>query len=101
MTMNVYMLKTSFAPETLGEPKAVQQQIAEKLSSALASRGLKGEFSRVSQPYPEKNMAMAVVCSELAADELRAMSQELGIDSLSFHEDRTRNLQAAQLRLKR
>lgn len=94
--MNVYMLKTTFAPEALGEPEVAQKHIETTLRTALADKGLKEGFSRVSQPYPDKNMAMAVVCSEEAAAQLRQMGTEIGIDSLSFDEGRTKNLQAVQ-----
>lgn len=94
--MNVYMLKTTFAPEALGEPHEVQKHIAYTLSKALTGHGLQDHFHRVSQPDPEKNMVMAVVCSEEAATQLRQMGNQLGIASLALDENRTRNLQAVQ-----
>lgn len=99
--MNVYMLKTTFAPEALGEPHEVQKHIAYTLSQALTGQGLGDQFHRVSQPDPEKNMVMAVVCSEEAATQLRQMSNQLGISSLALDEGRTRNLQAILPLMKR
>ncbi len=93
--MNVYMLKTTFAPEALGE------HFENTLRTALAGQGLHDHFHRVSKPDPEKNMAMAVVCSEEAATQLRQMGSQIGIASLAIDENRTRNLQAVLPLMKR
>lgn len=91
---NVYMLKMDFSPETTGQPDQVRGHVENLLRKALAEKGLADQFSRVSEPYERLDMQMAVVCSEKAAQELRAMDQALGIESLILEEGRTARLQA-------
>ncbi len=92
--MNVYMLTTQFAPETVGKPKAIQSHVESTLRNALRAENMADEFSRVSLPYADRGMQMAVVCTEEAAAVLRQKSDDLGIESLILDQGRTSNLHA-------
>ncbi len=94
LTMNVYMLKTQFSPETLGDAEAARKQVENTLRKALGAENMADQFSRVSMPYEDQDMKMAVVCSEEAAQKLRAMAADLDIASLDKDEGRTTRLRA-------
>ncbi|MCM2343582.1 MAG: hypothetical protein NDJ24_03400 [Alphaproteobacteria bacterium] len=91
---NVYMLKMDFSPETIGQPDQVRSHVENTLRKALGEKGLADQFSRVSEPYERLDMQMAVVCSAEAAQQLRALDRELGIESLVLEEGRTARLKA-------
>lgn len=91
---NVYMLKTHFTPESIGDAEGLRNHVECSLRKALGARDMADQFSRVSLPCADEGMQMAVVCTEDAAEALRAMARTLRIESLTMHEGRTSRLHA-------
>ena len=98
--MNVYMLTSLFASETVDAPKALQSHVENTFRRALGAVDMADQFSRVSLPYADRGMQMAVVCSESAAKKLRGI-EALGIESLVLDIGRTNNLRAVTPKLRR
>lgn len=92
--MNVYMLKTTFLPAASDTSMPIERHIEHAFRTALRGTDTVNEFSRVSAPDSDTGL-MAVVCSEEAARFLRARSEELGLESLTYDEGRTARRHAA------